>query len=69
MNFTTHLRKMRFKNGVPISYWLSTNTGDVLMNDLIGKEITLEFFGQKWIEFRQISSFFGPVFWLKCAKK
>lgn len=46
MNFSTHLRKMSVKNSVPISYWLPTNMGDVLMNDLIGKEITLEFFGQ-----------------------
>jgi hypothetical protein len=37
---------MRTKNGFPINYSLSTNEGDILMNDLIGKEITLEFFGQ-----------------------
>jgi len=46
MNRTLHLRKMSTKNGFPISYTLSTKEGDVLMNDLIGKEIILEFFGQ-----------------------
>ena len=46
MKFIIHLRKMRVKNGNPIKYWLSTSMGDLLMNDLIGKEITLEFFGK-----------------------
>ena len=37
---------MRVENGRPINYYLSTNTNDVLINDLIGKEITFEFSGK-----------------------
>ena len=46
MNFIAHLRKMRVENGTPVKYWLSTKTGEILLNDFIGKHITLEYLGQ-----------------------
>ena len=46
MNFIAHLRKMRVEKGTPVKYWLSTKTGEILLNDFIGKHITLEYSGQ-----------------------
>ncbi len=46
MNFIAHLRKMRVEKGTPVKYWLSTKTGKILLNDFIGKHITLEYSGQ-----------------------
>lgn len=46
MEHFAHLQKMRVENGSPIRYWLKTKTGEVSMNDLIGKEIELEFIGE-----------------------
>ena len=46
MNVEIHLRKMRAENGVPITYWLESDQGDVLMNELIGKELIFEFSGR-----------------------
>lgn len=46
MNFIAHLRKMRVEKGTPVKYWLSTKTGEILLNDFIGKHITLEYPGQ-----------------------
>ena len=37
---------MRVEKGTPIKYWLSTKTGEILLNDFIGKHITLEYLGQ-----------------------
>lgn len=46
MNFIAHLRKMRVEKGTPVKYWLSTKTGEILLNDFIGKHVTLEYSGQ-----------------------
>ena len=46
MEHYAHLKKMRVENGSPIKYWLPTKDGELFMNDLIGKEIELEFTGE-----------------------
>ena len=46
MNLIAHLRKMRADNGTPIKYWLSTKTGEILLNEFIGRYITLDYLGQ-----------------------
>lgn len=46
MKYVSKLRKMRVEYSNPINYWLNTNTGDLSMNDLIGKTIQLEFLGE-----------------------
>lgn len=46
MVYHAHLKKMRVENGNPIKYWLESAEGDLLMNDLIGKEIQLTFEGE-----------------------
>ena len=37
---------MRVENGKPIKYWLSTKTGEILLNDFIGSYITLDYLGE-----------------------
>lgn len=46
MEYHSHLKKMRVENSSPVKYWLGTSDGEVFMNDLIGKEIELEFIGE-----------------------
>lgn len=46
MEYSIRLRKMRVENDNPIKYWLPTSDGDLYMNDLIGKNIQLEFTGE-----------------------
>jgi hypothetical protein len=45
MVYFSQLKKMRVENNNPIGYWLSLKDGDLYMNDLIGKSISLEFTG------------------------
>jgi hypothetical protein len=45
MLYTSQLGKMRTELTKPINYWLKTNEGEVLMNDLIGKELQFKFAG------------------------
>lgn len=39
------LKKMRVENNTPIRYYLNTNEGELLMNDIIGRALTLEYTG------------------------
>ena len=46
MVYFSQLKKMRVKNNTPIDYWLPIDSGELHMNDLIGKFISLEFTGE-----------------------
>lgn len=41
-----NIRKMRSKNSIPIDYYLPLNGNEIYMNDLIGKDIQMEFIGE-----------------------
>ncbi len=45
MNYISKLSKMRVELTNPVSYWLKTNKGEVLMNNFIGKNIDFIFNG------------------------
>lgn len=68
MNFIAHLRKMRVENGTPIKYWLSTKTGEILLNEFIGRYITLDYLGQIncWVCNRLTKKSFGNGFCYPC---
>lgn len=46
MVYFAQLTKMKVEYNRPINYWMSTHDGDLHMNTLIGKEISLKFVGQ-----------------------
>ena len=68
MNLIAHLRKMRVENGTPIKYWLSTKTGEILLNEFIGRYITLDYLGQIncWVCNRLTKMSFGNGFCYPC---
>jgi len=46
MVYFSQLKKMRVENNTPIDYWLPIDNGELHMNDLIGKGISIEFIGE-----------------------
>jgi len=46
MVYFSKLKKMRVENNTPIDYWLTIDSEELHMNDLIGKFISLEFTGE-----------------------
>lgn len=45
MKYESKLSKMRVVFENPVKYWFKTKSGEILMNELIGKEIKLNFLG------------------------
>jgi len=68
MIYTSQLSKMRVELTKPVSYWLRTNEGEVLMNDLIGKELQFKFKGaiNCTVCDRAIKKVFGQGFCYPC---
>ena len=68
MKYTSKLGKMRVELTNPVSYWLGTNEGEVLMNNFIGKEIEFIFNGaiNCTVCDRVIKKVFGQGFCYPC---
>jgi hypothetical protein len=68
MKYTSQLSKMRVELTNPVSYWLKTNKGEVLMNDFIGKQIDFKFEGSINCSVcdRAIKKVFGQGFCYPC---
>jgi hypothetical protein len=45
MEYHISLEKMRSRYGTPIEYFLSSDRGEIRLNELIGQEISLIFSG------------------------
>lgn len=68
MKYTSKLSKMKVELTNPVSYWLKTNEGEVLMNDLIGKNVQFRFEGAINCSVcdREIKKVFGQGFCYPC---